>query len=297
MPDRTRDSMPTRRACLIGTASAAAGLVLGANIRRATAAAASAGIKVGMCDWSLQHRDVSAFEWARRIGLDGVEVSVGYPADGLRLRQSGVQKEYLAASRQHAVAIPSVAMGVLNDVPLMSEPRAAVWLADTIDVARNLGARCILIAFFGKGELKEENRTDMQRVTDVLAELAPRAEKAGVVLGVESYLTAEAHLKIIDAVKSRAVQVYYDVYNANHAGHDYLKEIRLIGGDRICQVHFKNGQHLLEAPGINWPAGVATLKEVKDPGWIVLETSCPKDLVADTRANLEYVRKLFGGRP
>jgi sugar phosphate isomerase/epimerase len=150
------------------------------------------------------------------------------------------------------------------------------------------------MAFFSKGELKEGNKTDMQRVIDVLAELAPRAEKAGVVLGMESYLTAEAHLKIIDAVKSRAVQVYYDVYNANHAGHDYLKEIKLIGGDRICQVHFKNGPHLLEAPGIDWPAVVATLKEVNYPGWIVLETSSPKDLVADTRTNLEYVRKLFG---
>lgn len=293
MSDRSRDSRPTRRECLIGAASAAAGLALGVNVRRAAAAAASAGIKVGMCDWSLQHRDVSAFEWARRIGLDGVEVSVGYPADKLRLRQPAVQKEYLAAARRYGVAIPSVAMGVLNEVPLMSEPRAAVWLADTIEVARNLGARCILVAFFGKGELKEENGTDMQRVIDVLAELAPRAEKAGVILGLESYLTAEANRKIIDAVNSRAVQVYYDVYNANHVGHDYLKEIRQLGGDRICQVHFKNGPHLLEHPGIDWPAVVAALKEVKYPGWIVLETSSPKDLLGDTRANVAYVRKLF----
>jgi L-ribulose-5-phosphate 3-epimerase len=287
--------MPTRRECLIGAASTLTGLTLGARFASALAAAGEAGIKVGMCDWSLRHQDVSAFEWARRIGLDGVQVSIGQPADKLRLRQAPVQKEYLEASRKTGVAIPSVAMGVLNEVPLMSEPRAAVWVADTIEVTKNLAAGCILLAFFGKGELKEENKADMQRVIDVLAELAPRAEKAGVILGVESYLSAEAHLKILDAVKSKAVQVYYDVYNADHAGHDYLKEIRLIGGERICQVHFKNGPKLLEAGPINWTAVVATLKEVKYPGWIVLETSSPHDLVTDTRANAQYVRKLFRG--
>lgn len=294
MSDTTHEIMPTRRECLIGAASTLAGLAISARAKTALAAAGEAGIRVGICDWSLQHRDASGFEWAKRIGLDGVEVSIGYPADKLRLRQIAVQKEYLEASRKYGVTIPSVAMGVLNDVPLMSEPRTALWVADTIEAAKNLGARCILLACFGKGELKEANKPDMQRVTDVLVELAPRAEKAGVILGIESYLTAEAHLKILDEVKSKAVQVYYDVYNADHEGHDYLKEIKLLGRDRICQVHFKDGPDLLGKGKIDWPAVVATLKEIKYPGWIVLETSSPHDLVSDTRANAEYVRKLFG---
>ena len=291
----------TRRECLIGAGAAAAGMVLGGTMREALAQAAAAGIKVGMCDWSLvKQGKPSDFDLAKQIGLDGLQVSVGLPNNQVWLRRPEVQKEYLEAAKRTHLAIASTAMDVLNHVPLMSEPRAALWVADCIEATRNLGVGCMLMAFFGSGELKEENATDMRRVTEVLAELAPRAEKAGVILGIETYLTAEAHLKILDAVKSKYVQVYYDFFNSGVTKkHDVLKEIRLLGGDRICQVHFKEGRNDLmgQSGQLDWPAIVATLKEIGYRGWIVLETSSPsKDVVADARANLDYVRKLFAPR-
>ncbi len=275
-----------------------AGAALGPWLRAEQASRAASdrtALKIGMCDWSMKKLDPGAFDLAVEMGLDGVEVSIGEPDNGLWLRRPEVQKQYLEAAKKTRMLIPSVAMGLLNHVPLMSEPRAALWVADTIDVARQLGARCILLAFFGKGELRAENAIDMQRVIDALAELAPRAEKAGVILGIESYLSAEDHLKIIDAVKSKAVQVYYDVFNSGVTRqHDVLKEIKLLGADRICQVHFKERTPLLGASkAVDWPAVARTLREIRYPGWIVLETSSPADIVADTRTNIAYVRKLF----
>lgn len=286
--------MPTRRECLIGAASAA-GLALGVATRRTAAAPPTLGLKVGMCDWSMGRGDPSAFELAKAIGLDGVEVSVGYPKDKLWLRRPEVQKQYRDAARQAGLAIPSVAMGVLNDVPLMSEPRAAVWVADAIEAAKNLGAKSILLAFFGKGELRAENTEDMRRVTEVMQELAPRAEKAGVILGLETYLNADAHLSILEQVKSPAVQVYYDVFNSGVTRkHDVIRELKQIGRERICQVHFKEGGALLGQSGkIDWPAVAAALKEIDYRGWIVLETASPQSVLTDTRTNLDYVRKLF----
>jgi len=285
----------SRREWLAGAASASAGLAISPQLRAALTDAPGGGLKVGMCDWSMGRKDVTSFELAKQIGLDGVEVSIGFPEDNLKLRRPEVQKQYLAAARKYGLAVPSVAMGVLNKVPLMSEPRAALWVADTIQVAPKLGARCILLAFFGKGELREENKQDMLRVTEALIELAPRAQKAGVIIGLETYLSAEAHLKIIDQVRSPALQVYYDVYNAAHAGHDPLREIKLLGRDRICQIHFKDKPFLKQGSGtVDWPAVVAALKNIKYPGWIVLETTSPtRDVVADTRKNLKYVRELF----
>lgn len=287
--------MITRREWL-GGAAAAAGLALGRWLPGASGRNESAGPCFGMCDWSIGRvTDPSAFELGRQIGLDGIEVSIGYPKDGLRLRQPAVQKEIADAARRYGMVIPSVAMGVLNDVPLMSEPRAALWVADAIHVAKNLGAGCILLAFFGRGELKAENEADMRRVTEVLTELAPRAEKAAVTLGIESYLTAEAHLKILDGVKSPRVQVYYDVYNSGVTrGYDVRAELRLLGPSRICQVHFKEGPDYLGGGKVDWPGVAATLREIGYKGWIVLETSSPrKDAVADTRRNLEFARRLF----
>ena len=283
----------TRREMLAG--AAVAGVALSPATRAAVGAAKRAGVRVAMCDWSMGRTHVGAMELAKGIGLDGVEVSIGFPADNLQLRQPKVQQAYLAAAKKHGLAMPSVAMGVLNNVPLMSEPKAALWVADTIDATRKLGAKVILLAFFGTGELKEENKEDMRRVTEVVKELAPRAEKAGVVLGLETYLRAEALISILDQVKSKAVQVYYDVYNAAHKKYDVLKEIRLLGRERICQVHFKEGSNLLGAGKIDWPAVAAELERIKYAGWLVLETSSPNDVVKDTQTNLAYLRGLFDG--
>jgi sugar phosphate isomerase/epimerase len=61
----------------------------------------------------------------------------------------------------------------------------------------------------------------------------------------------------------------------------FLEEVRLLGW----------------SSEIDYPAIVGTLKEIGCGGWIVLETSSPsKDLVADTRTNLQYVQKLFAAR-
>jgi sugar phosphate isomerase/epimerase len=286
----------TRREFLAATALAAGTVKLTTAAGQAPSAPKPAGRpKFGMCDWSIGQVNPSAFALARQIGLDGIEVSVGNRANNMWLRREEVQQQYLEAVRESGLAIPSLALGELNNVPLMSEPRAAIWVADAIEVARRLKVDRMLLAFFSKGELKGTNTEDMRRTIDVLAELAPRAEKAGVILGVESYLSAEDHLRILDAVKSKYVQVYFDVKNMADAGHDALAAMKTIGADRICQIHFKDTPYLEKGSGkVDWPKTVATIREIGYSGWIVLETPSPsKDVVADTKKNLEYARGLF----
>ncbi len=284
---------PTRRDVLRG---AAAGGIALATSGIGSAGESREGPRFGMCDWSLGRWDPSVYDLAHEIGLDGVQVSLGRSAGDMHLRKSETQKAYLEAARRHGMGVASLALGILNDVPLMSEPRAAIWVADAIDVMPKMGTDQCLLAFFGKGELKEENKDDMRRVTDVLIELAPRAEKAGVVLALETYLSADAHLKIIEVVKSRAIQVYYDVYNSCVTKkHDPQKDIQALGR-HICQVHLKEGPAYLGASGqIDWPAVAGMLQDVGYKGWLVLETSAPsKDIVADTKRNLAFAKKAFG---
>ncbi len=285
----------SRRQWLARAGSIAAGMTL-TRLQAVAAETRKSGMKFGMCDWSIGRKDPSAFELAKEIGLDGVEVSIGFVEDNLQLRRPEMQKAYLEASRKTGVAIASTAMGVLNDVPLMSEPKAALWVADAIEATAKLGAKNILLAFFSKGELKEDDKENIRRVTEALVELAPRAEKAGVVLGFESYLSAKTLIGIMDQVKSPALQVYYDIYNNAHVKHDPLEEMRLLGRKRICQVHFKDRPFLEKGSGlVDWPAAVKVLQEIKYDGWIVLETGSPnKDIVADTRKNLAYAKGLFG---
>lgn len=273
----------------------AAGILTAISALRKAFGADGDAIKVGMCDWSLGRAGrVEAFELAEKIGLDGVEVSINFPSPMGHLRNTNVQKQFLEASRKHGVAIASTALGVLNSVPLKSEPKAAIWVADAIEVTRNLGTKVILLAFFGRGELRPDNKEEMNRVIDVLKELAPRAERAGVILGLENTLSAEDNMRIIEQVGSNAVQVYYDLKNSADRGRDVPKEIRMLKG-LICQVHLKNGPKLLSEPlNVDFPACAQALRDIGYDGWYILETSSPRDIVEDTRANIRYTKAIFG---
>ena len=78
------------------------------------------GFKIGACDWSIgKNADPGCFAVAKKIGLDGVQVSLGTAANDMHLRKPEMQKKYLAESKKHGVEIASLAIGELNKFPYM----------------------------------------------------------------------------------------------------------------------------------------------------------------------------------
>jgi len=187
--------------------------------------------------------------------------------------------------------IASLAIAEMNNIPLKSDPRAAIWLLDALDVMQKLGVKVLLVAQFYKGDLKGD-AAGIDRTVDILKEAAPRAEKAGVILGLENYLSAEENLNIIQRVGSRAVQVYYDVGNSTDKGYDIYKEIRLLKG-QICEFHFKDAGFLLGQGRIDFAKVREAIDEIGFSGWAQIEAAAPKDLVSDYQADLKYLRNCF----
>lgn len=257
-------------------------LLSGASARR---------FKIGACEWSLRKSDPSCFDVAKEIGLDGVQVDMGRSSNGLHLRKAEVQKAYIEAAKRTGLEVASLAMGELNNIPLKSEPCAAIWVLDAISVAQALGVKVILIAQFGNGDLKGDKK-GIDRTVAVLKELAPKAEKAGVILGIENYLSAEENMDIIQRVGSKAVQVYYDVGNSTDKGYDIYKEIRMLKG-LICEVHFKDGGHLLGKGRIDFKKVREALDDIGYSGWAHLECAAPRSLVEDYKEQLSYIRQIF----
>lgn len=251
------------------------------------------GWKVGMCCWNMRDCDLSVFDVAAKIGLEGVQLGIpSTEQETLKLRRPEVQREFIAAAKRAGVAIVGAACQFRK--PLKSEPVAAIVLHDWIEVTRNLGGKVILVPFFGKPNIVDVNvPEEFDRLVGVLKELAPRAEKAGVILGLENTLSAVDNRKILEAVGSPAVQVYYDVGNSTNNGHPVLEEIRALGKERICEFHIKDGKSLLGQGKIDMPAIAAAIRSIGYDKWLILETASPNDLVADTKTNLEYVRRVF----
>lgn len=250
---------------------------------------------IGACDWSIgAAADINCFEVAKRIGLDGVQVSLNTVAQPLHLQQAHVQQAYLEAAKRTGVRIGGLAIGALNEVPYKSDPRTEQWVHDCIGVAKNLGVKAVLLAFFAKNDL----RNDPAGITEVVRRLkavAPVAERAGVQLGIESYLTAEEHIDIIDRVGSSAIKVYYDARNAADAGNDIFKEIALLGKKHICELHIKENGVRLGNGTIDWPRVRQTLADTgyEGDGWMQIEGAKTKedDTVAAYQQNLAYVKR------
>ncbi|NLN89605.1 MAG: TIM barrel protein [candidate division WS1 bacterium] len=135
----------------------------------------------------------------------------------------------------------------------------------------------------------------IDHVVEILRREAPWAEDAGVILGLENYLSAEDNLRILERADSDFVRVCYDLRNSADKGYDVPAEIRRLG-DRICQVHLKNGgSRHAEHENVDFQACAEALESFGYRRWLVLETASPAGVVEDTRANLEYARETFAG--
>jgi sugar phosphate isomerase/epimerase len=252
---------------------------------------------IGACDWSLGKRaDIGAFDIAKQIGLDGIMVDLGSADKNLPLRDATVQQAYLQASKQTGIKISSIAIGELNNVPYKSDERTIEWVLDSIDVAKNFGVTVVLLAFFNKNDLRNDAQ-GQQVVIERLKAAAPKAEKNGIILGIESYLNAAEHLEIINKVGSPNVKVYFDFRNTADAGFDVIKEVKQLGNNMICELHMKENGFLLGEGTLNWQQIRDALYEMNytGDGWMQIEWAMPKDaaVVDAYKHNLQFLQTIF----
>jgi L-ribulose-5-phosphate 3-epimerase len=257
-----------------------------------------AAFRIGVTDWNLrQEADPGSFALAKRIGFAGVQVSLagGRGADRRPITQETVER-YRAESQQHGVAITSTCLNILHTNYLKSDPLGPQRVSEGIALTRAIGVEVMLLPFFGdQGALK--TTAEMDRVGDILRELAPDAQKAGVTLGLEDTISARDNVRIMERAKSDAVRVYYDVGNSTVNGHTVIEEIRWLGRERICEVHLKDNPHFMGEGPIDFPGVIDALADIGFARWAVLETSSPtKALEADLRRNLEFTQRLVAAR-
>ncbi len=250
--------------------------------------------RLGACDWSIgKMGDPGAFEVAKEIGLDGVMVSLGTVGDDLHLRKPEVQQQYKEAAKKVGLQVASLAIGELNSIPYKSDPRTVQWVSDSIDVCKAFGVRVVLLAFFGNDDLRDD-KAGVDEVVRRLKAVAPKAEKAGVILGIESWLSADQHVEILDRVGSKAVKVYYDVCNSNDMGYDIYKEIRQLG-KRICEFHCKENGALLGQGKVDFHKVRAAIDDIGYRGWLQIEGAVPpgKSMLESYQANCKFMRGIL----
>ncbi|MEI6653142.1 MAG: sugar phosphate isomerase/epimerase family protein [Verrucomicrobiota bacterium] len=235
------------------------------------------------------------FAAAKRAGMDGLELGVGGPAEKLSIADPVARQKLKDGMQSSGLVTSSLSLDLLNSHPLFSDPLAPAWVEQSIAAAQDLGASGMLVPFFGQAHLL--NGTDwkqdaLEALVTRLKVLAPKAQAAGVCLGIECSLTAKQYIELLDRVGSDAVRAYYDIGNSTGAGFDVPADLRALKG-RLAMIHFKDGPNYLGEGKVKMEPVAEAIKAIGYQGWIVLETANPsQNAEADCRRNAEFIRKL-----
>ena len=180
---------------------------------------------------------------AASLGYQSVELDWNAAADALpggRMSPS-MRDMILKNAAMNDITIASVAAHFLNAGNIASSSPAVVAgamrdIRRGIQLCADIGARVLLVPFFYDADII--GQAGLERLTRNLRVLAPDAAAAGVVLGVESTLSAADNLAVMQAVGSPAVGVYWDMANGMAVGYDPVADARALAAV-IVQVHAK----------------------------------------------------------
>jgi len=249
--------------------------------------------KIGICDWDLRTAGrIGSFAVAKELGFEGVQVSY-QPEGNDSLANKANRTRFLTAAKESDVAIASFCIGTLNEHPLATTSAAENWVADCLDAMEEMKIDRVLIPFFGNADMVE-HKEHQPLAIEKLKRLAAIAEKKKKVLAIESYLTAEDLVKMVDTIDSDAVKVYYDVRNCLNKNYDIFRELELLGAKKlISEIHFKDNTRLGEGD-IDFTKVCAILEKVGYEGWIVVEGSAPDNWKESQAANAQFIKKLIG---
>jgi sugar phosphate isomerase/epimerase len=262
----------------------------------------AAGYRIGACDWMMNKRQkLGAIPLAKDCELDGVEVDMGsLGATGAEMKnellKDDVRHQFLDAAKDQGVEICSLAMSAFYAQNYAEHPKAESYTEDMINLLAKMGVRVGFLPLGVQGDLKKHPEV-RPKIVEHLKRVGPLAEKAGVIVGIETTLDATQSIKLLDEIGSPAVQIYYNPENTLDQGYDLFAELRQLGPNRICQFHFtdRDGARLGE-PGCRLDA--PKCKEVLDDlgwhGWLVIERSRQgKNVKENFTANARYLKSVF----
>ncbi len=254
-------------------------------------------MKVGIRDSMLGLPFEEVFGKAKEIGFDGVEVCIGtnYREHPL-WSESGVD-QIRAVSEEVDIETPALSPGGFTAYTFAHPDDATrdegiAMLQHLSAVCPKLGAKVILVPFFGNGKIEPEHIM-LPRFIDGIKAAAATAAQHDVCLALESTLSADEHQQILDQVDSSAVGVYYDMGNATGLGYDAATEIRQLG-KAIAQMHIKDtGRNHAGEGEVDFPAVIEATHAIGYDGWYVLETPSDDDPIAAAAKNLNFVRENY----
>jgi sugar phosphate isomerase/epimerase len=280
-----------------GSASGAATNVAGSSL-------SAQRYKIAVCDWMiLKRQKLGAFQLTKDIGADGVEVDMGSLGTNETFvsaitADAAFRQQFLDKARELGLEIPSLAMSGFYAQSFAERPTVLRMVQDCIDTMKAMNVKVAFLPLGVRSDLVKHPELRPQ-VVERLKAIGVQAEKAGVIIGLETELDAESQVKLLNEVGSPAIKIYYNFANAIQNNRDLIQELRTLGKERICQIHCtgQDGVWLQNDPKIDMPKVKQALDEMGWSGWLVIERSRDakdgRNVKRNFGANTAYLKSIF----
>ena len=266
-------------------------------------AASGPRYKIGVCDWMiLKRQKLGAFDRTKAIGADGLELDMGglgdRPTFDNKLLDPVERQAFVAAAKRNDLEIASIAMSGFYAQNFAEREGIERIMDDCINTMNLLGVKVAFLPLGVQNDLvqyPEKRAAVVQR----LQLFGQKAEAAGVIIGIETALSATEEVALLEEIGSDAIQIYFNFQNPLEAGRDLYEELQILGKDRICQIHCTDSDGVLLEN--NTRLDLERVKQVLDEmqwdGWLIIERSRDKDNVRDVvgnfGANNRYLKSIF----
>ncbi len=260
--------------------------------------------KISVCDWMiLKRQKLGAFQLTKDIGADGLEVDMGSLGtndtfESVITTNAEVRQQFLDTAKKLNLEISSIAMSGFYAQSFAERPTVPRMTQDCIDTMKAMNVKVAFLPLGVRSDLVKHPEL-RPKVVAQLKIIGAQAEKAGVIIGIETELDADAQIKLLDDVGSPAIKIYYNFSNAIQNNHDLIGELEKLGKDRICQIHCtdQDGVWLQDDPKINMPKVKETLDKMGWSGWLVIErsrkASDSRNVKGNFGANTRYLKSVF----
>ncbi|MBK7097145.1 MAG: sugar phosphate isomerase/epimerase [Sphingobacteriales bacterium] len=259
--------------------------------------------KIGLIDLMLLKRQkLSAIPLSKELGADGLEVDMGglgqRPTFDNKFLVDSMRQQYLETAKRNGIELFSLAM---TGYYAQSFCERAEWKQSIEDCIKTMKLMNIKMAFLPMGvqcDLVQhpEVRT---AVVSRLKEAGAMASEAGVILAIETSLSAAEEVRLLKDIASPAIQIYFNFSNPIKEGRNLYKELKILGKKNIAMIHATNKDSvwLQNDREIDMYKVKGTLDDMGWSGWLVVERSRdatqPRNVKYNYGANVAYLKKVF----
>ncbi|WP_207425442.1 sugar phosphate isomerase/epimerase [Pedobacter sp. SYSU D00535] len=250
----------------------------------------------------LKRQKLGAFQLAKDLGADGLELDMG----GLGSRETfdnqlakpEIRQQFLDKAKELNIEICSIAMTGFYAQSFATRPTYQRMIQDCIDTMKAMDVKVAFLPLGVQGNLVA-NPELRPAIVERLRVAGKMAEKAGVVIGVETHLDAKGEVELLEEIGSKGIKIYFNFANPLRAGRDLHQELRILGKKRICMIHCtdEDGVWLEHNTRMDMYKVKETLDDIGYKGWLVIERSRdqkePTNVRKNFGANTRYMKQVF----